>query len=865
MTVAVIVATAAARDRLSRPARAARRDGAGDRATAATAAGAAGSGEPPGKPAPAARGAGGSPTATASDLAAGPGGSGREAERGGTPANTATALQPAATLPCPALRAGQAVTEPLLGRLCGQLVTLGIRDMIVIAACGFGDRLRDIAWDGVSSAGMAPAVAGNTVSIDVIECGDVASQLRAIARVPAGQRRRNEGLLICAGDVIAHTDALAAAAGSAATAALVEAQDAPAAALFTTGPDLRPAMRTAGPRPAVRTAGPRPGSAVAAAGSAFHRVTAPDAAGCGVFLVAAGDVEAMAAAAEQLAVLAGKADAEREAGTPPAAGTSARRLRRAPAFGDPVALLLVGLVRGGVPVAAVSAEPLRCVRAATTQQARAAAGQLHAAPEDTLRMKAAVKAADGFVATFLVSPYSRYVARWAARREVSPHAVTAASAGLALIAAVWFSAGTRAGLVTGAVFVFGTFVLDCVDGQVARYSRSPSVFGSWLDPVSDRVKEYAVYAGLAAGGTAAHQPGVWGLAIAAMIVQAIRHMITLSYRLASPAASAPEQARGRPLPLDEPADYAVAVPPAETRSGAAGPLRAGGQRFRRAAASAARALRWLGRIGYLPAGERFVVIAVTAAVAGPRMTFLVLLGWGGAAALTTLVVLIARSLAAGRARDRGRPARWPAAALAMASYRDDGIIAQALGRVVAGQLPPLLPAVAGVTVTVALAAAGLHYGGIIAIAPVAAMLLAGLGRAHPHDGRLDWLVPPLLLAGEYIYLGAVGISAGVPRPIVFALLAAIAVHHYDVGCRARLGPGIAPPPWAVRAGLGWEGRMLVAALGAMLGIAPFAYAVLSAYVWIFFSWESLTSWLSGPREHLLTVAQAVDLEDGGGW
>ena len=869
MTVAVIVATAAARDRPGRPARAARREGAGDRATAATAAGAAGSGEPPGKPATAALGAGGSTAATASELAAEPGASGREAERG-TPGNTATALQPAATLPCPALRAGRAVSEPLLGRLCGQLVTLGIRDVIVVAGSGFGDRLRDIAWDGVSSTGLVPAVAGNAVSIDVIECADVASQLQAVARVSGEQRRRNEGLLICAGDVIAHIDALAAAAGSAGTAALVEAQDAPGAALFAAGPDLRPAMRTAGRPPGSAIAAPRGaagGRAVAAAGSSFHRVTAPDAAGCGVFRVAPGDLEALAAAAGQLAVLAGKADAEREAAAPPAAETRGWRQRRASAFGDPVALLLVGLVRGGVPVAAVSAEPLRCVRVATTQQARAAAGQLNAAPEDRLRMNAAVKAVDGFVATFLVSPYSKYVARWAARREVSPHAVTAASAGLALIAAVWFSAGTQAGLVVGAVSVFGMFVLDCVDGQVARYARSPSVFGSWLDPVSDRVKEYAVYAGLAVGGTAAHQAGVWGLAIAALIVQAIRHMTALSYRLASPAAAAPEQARGRPLPLDEPADYAVA-PSVDTGSGTAGPLRAAGRRLGQAAAGGARALLWLVRIGYLPAGERFVLIGVTAAVAGPRMTFLVLLAWGGAAAVITLAVLITRSLAASRERGSavaGRSARWPATALAMASYRDDGVIAQALGRVVAGQLPPLLPAIAGVTVTVALAAAGLHYGGIIAIAPVAAMLLAGLGRAHPHDGRLDWLVPPLLEAGEYIYLAAVGVSAGVPRPIIFALLAAIAAHHYDVGCRARLGHSIAPPPWAVRAGLGWEGRMLVAALGAMLGIAPFAYVALSAYVWIFFSWESLTSWLSGPSEHLLAVVQAVDLEDGGGW
>jgi hypothetical protein len=469
---------------------------------------------------------------------------------------------------------------------------------------------------------------------------------------------------------------------------------------------------------------------------------------------------------------------------------------------------------------------------------------------------------------------------------VSPHAVTAASAGLALLAAVWFSAGTRVGLILGAAFVFATFALDCVDGQLARYARISTAFGSWLDPVSDRVKEYAVYAGLAVGGTAAHQRGVWGLALAAMIVQSIRYMIGLSARLArtrdpvAPAPSSSEPLRGLPLPLDEPADYAVSASSSSPGDAGSrpGPLRAIRGHLRRAAAATALVLRWLARIGSLPIGERFVVIGVTAAVAGPRMTFLVLLGWGGAAAVISLARLIIRSAAgatgstsgaAGRipARERQRPQRspWPATAPAMAGYRDDGIIAQWLGRLVAGQLPPLLPALAGVTVTGALAAAGLHYGGIVAIAPVAAMLLAGLGRAHPHDGRLDWLVPPLLRAGEYVYLAAVGISAGVPRPIIFALIGAVVLHHYDAACREQIAHAMAPPPWAVKAGLGWEGRMLVIALGAMLGIAPFAYTVLSSYVWIFFGWESLTSWFSGPGEHFLAVTQAVELEDGGGW
>jgi phosphatidylglycerophosphate synthase len=915
MTVAVIVATAMARDRPARPARVTRRDGASDgdeggRATSAAGpAGSAASATSTGSATSAAGRDAAASAVPASTASAGTGPAGTGTAGTGTAgtgtAGTATAAQPAAALPCPILRSGLATTEPLLGRLCGQLARLGIHDVVLIAPPGFGGRLRDIAWEGISHAGTAPAAAENTASVDVIECTDVAAQLRAVAGVSDGDGDQREALLICGGDVIAHTDALALVAGATRTAALAEPPDAPGAALFAAGPDLRPALRTAG-------------GAVAAAGSAFHRVTAPDAVGCGVFLVSPGDRDALSDVAEQLATVTEKADAEQAAeaasstdsATQAGAADGRRPSRRSGAFGDAVALLLVGLVRGGVTVAALGADPLRCVRAATVQQARAAAGQLHTAPVDRLRMNAAVKAGDGFVATFLVSPYSRYIARWAASRRVSPHAVTGASAGLGLLAAVWFSAGTRAGLILGAVFLFGTFALDCVDGQLARYTRESSVLGSWLDPVSDRAKEYAAYAGLAVGGTAMHQPGVWGLALAAMIVQAIRYTIDLSYRLAGPAAPRPEPRRApswealravRALPLDEPADYAVPPPDAGAppKAGHSGPLRLARlswQAIRRVAAGTGAALRWLARILYLPLGERFLVIAITAAVAGPRITFLVLLGWGTAAAVVTIAVRIARSLARGShgaQRPQSPPSRQslsrePVPSPSVASYRDDGIIAQWLGRLVAGQLPPLLPAIAGLTVTVALGAAGLHYGGIMAIAPVAAMLLAGLGSAHRHDGRLDWLVPPLLRVGEYVYIAAVGIATGVPRPIIFALIGAIVLHHYDAACRDRLDEtaaqrvapdtgaggarglrspvyGTAPPPWVARAGLGWDGRMLFIALGAMLGVAPFAFTAASAYLWIFFGWESLTSWLVAPRDHLLAVTQVVDLEDGGRW
>jgi hypothetical protein len=175
--------------------------------------------------------------------------------------------------------------------------------------------------------------------------------------------------------------------------------------------------------------------------------------------------------------------------------------------------------------------------------------------------------------------------------------------------------------------------------------------------------------------------------------------------------------------------------------------------------------------------------------------------------------------------------------------RDDGPLAIRIGATVQGQLPPLLPVFAGVTVTVMLAALGLHsLPGLLLLTPAVAMLLAALGAGSPHDGRLDWLVPPLLQAGQYVYLAAVGFARDVPGPATFALIAAIALHHMDLLYRQRCG--ILPTPGVTAAGLGWEGRMLVAGLGAMVGIEPFVFIALAIYLWALFGWDSVTSWFT---------------------
>jgi hypothetical protein len=181
----------------------------------------------------------------------------------------------------------------------------------------------------------------------------------------------------------------------------------------------------------------------------------------------------------------------------------------------------------------------------------------------------------------------------------------------------------------------------------------------------------------------------------------------------------------------------------------------------------------------------------------------------------------------------------------VAACRDDGAIARFTGRVVRGQLAPLPPAVAGLIATVLLATLGLaDLAGPVLLTPVAAMLLAAPGSAHPHDGPLDWLAPPIVQAGQYVYLAALGFARGVPGPLTFGLAALVALWQLDVAYQARHQM----PLGGRRDGLGWEGRMLVAGLGAMLGFATFTYLALAAYLGWLLCCSSLVGWFAVRRE-----------------
>jgi hypothetical protein len=457
--------------------------------------------------------------------------------------------------------------------------------------------------------------------------------------------------------------------------------------------------------------------------------------------------------------------------------------------------------------------------------------------------------ADGPVTQLVADPAARDMASWAAWRQLTPAALYGISLGFGLVAAVWFAElAVRAKLAAVAALA-ASFLTARAGSLLAATSPEGRVrpLVSWLGTACGLLTEFGVYAALAVSasltpgasagltGTFGSQlqdtfvaswggagpAGVWRLAIAAMLLLGVRKLAALGY---------------------------------EHRAGTAGEL------FPRSA------LRILEQALTFPAGERYLVIVLTAVFVGPRLTFCVLLGWGVLAAGYVLAGSIVRSAReaqrAEMALDEAGPdetaldeealdeevldeevldeAPADEAGPGLAAYRGDGPLASWIGELVQGRLPPLPPILAGLLVTGVLTALGLgNLPGILVLTPVEAMMLAALGARHPHDGRLDWLAPALLMAGEGTFLAALGLARLVPAWLVYALLAAVIMRHVDLVFRARAGR----IGYADAAGLGWDGRMLLAAAAAGAGITSLAYTVLTGYLWLLFIWDFLSVWL----------------------
>ncbi|MGS2615561.1 DUF5941 domain-containing protein [Micromonospora sp. LZ34] len=494
----------------------------------------------------------------------------------------------------------------------------------------------------------------------------------------------------------------------------------------------------------------------------------------------------------------------------------------APAVAGPaVDRLFAGLAGLGTLTFAHRVRLLVAHRVADAAGLAAAEAAVAAVDEDRAELKLSVKERDDFFTTFFVSTWSPYVTKAAARIGLGPTAVTMISVAFAVAAAVLFGVGGRPALVAGAVLLYLGFVLDCVDGQLARYTRHFSAWGGWLDTMADRAKEYLVYAGLGYGATQAGFRYGWALAIAAMTLQTVRHMTDTWYGVLH------DEAARRPRPATG------------ATGGIGGKLNAASTRVQADTGSVS---YWLKRTVVFPIGERWALIALTVALFGPLVSLLTVLTWGVLAFAYTGALRTLR-------------ARWmwvPVLDTVDATlHRDDGPLAGRLP--VVRRMGPLTLAViaalgAAVLLAAALAAAAGDDGGADGLrwaVPVGLVVLlaGGLGAGAAHNGPLDWLVPAALRAAEYLFAIAVGVIGAAPAWLVFGYVFVLTLHHYDL--TARLEKRQAAPPLHP-ATLGWEGRSAVLALAAIVGIAGIGMATLGTYLLVVFVGSVVLAWVVLP-------------------
>ena len=439
--------------------------------------------------------------------------------------------------------------------------------------------------------------------------------------------------------------------------------------------------------------------------------------------------------------------------------------------------------------------------------------------------------------TSVIDAVTDDIARWAAGRRLAPLALSGFSLGLAVIAAVWLTGITAhaqaialVALVassltcrTARVYAGRTFRESGPRAGAAHVTSSPSVVTMASTPTTDWAQgacallaEFAVYAGIAAGVSAnasaatgltgpagtmlrdtalariggAGPDGVWRLAIAAAILLAVREMANLCLAAA--------QARTA-MVAGQDAARRILVPAPSS-------------------------------------GFRLVLLCLVVIIAGARPAFLLALVIGGIALLLRFRVAGANS--------------------GIIGYRGDGPLSVWIGGFVDGRLPPAIPLIVGLLVTGVLTVFGMgNLPGLLVFTPAEAMLLAALGCWHRHDGQRDWMVPALLHVGEYVFIAALGFAGKVSPPVTFAVVTAVAMRHFDLAYRAR---NQVSPGWFIRPGaaldrsprlpgadwraLGWEGRMIIAAFAAVVGVLPYAYPVFAVYLWGLLAKETVTGW-----------------------
>ena len=266
------------------------------------------------------------------------------------------------------------------------------------------------------------------------------------------------------------------------------------------------------------------------------------------------------------------------------------------ARGHAIDLVLVALVRAAIRVDAVDIWGAPYSRSDDPRVRADVENEISNLNMERVRLSMANRANDGFYSVFFLRKFSKILTWLAVRIGATPNQVTLLSFAIGLYAAYSFSQGGFAATLIGAILLQLSIIVDCVDGELTRYTRKFSSLGAWLDAVTDRVKEYLVFFGLAYGA-AREGKDLWLPAILMMLIQTFRHLS--DYNFAQSVKIRNEELLK--VPVEFMADFDGIIPSERLPKG--------------------RLRYWLGKIIQFPIGERWLVISATAVIGGAAFTF----------------------------------------------------------------------------------------------------------------------------------------------------------------------------------------------------------------------------------------------------
>ena len=265
--------------------------------------------------------------------------------------------------------------------------------------------------------------------------------------------------------------------------------------------------------------------------------------------------------------------------------------------GNAIDLVLVALVRAALVVAPAEVAGAPYIRSADSAEREGVKREIAALNDARLRLKLANRANDGFFSVFFLRKFSKLFTWAAVRLKMTPNQVTLISFAVGLYSAYQFSLGTFWSIFAGAVLLQLSIIIDCVDGELARYTRQFSQLGAWLDAITDRIKEYLVFFALAYGA-AKDGRDLWIPAIGMMLFQTFRHISDYNFARINKIRSSQLD----PLDFDIKNDGFINVE-SEKKT---------------------RLEYWSKKAVQFPIGERWLVISASSVIGGAAFTFTIM-------------------------------------------------------------------------------------------------------------------------------------------------------------------------------------------------------------------------------------------------